>query len=241
MKHLKPMMLICILLCYASMNLAADTEPDSGQSTGTVTETLVSGGYIYLRLEEQGIWIATSPIPVSMGDKIQYSGGMEMRDFHSKSLDRTFESIFFIQNVSLLSRDVESMHRVAKKANGTEKMEIPQPVSVQAPVPGEIARLESGKTIADIFAESDQLDEREVSLNARVIKVSQNIVGKNWITLQDGTGMAPDNKLLATSSEMVSPGDMVVAKGIVRTDIDIGSGYKYKVLLEEASFTISSK
>ena len=81
------------------------------------------------------------------------------------------------------------------------------------------------------------MDEKEASLNARVIKVSQNIMGKNWITLEDGTGTEPDNKLLATSQELVSPGDIVIAKGIVRTDIDIGSGYKYKVLLEEATFS----
>jgi hypothetical protein len=37
--------------------------------------------------------------------------------------------------------------------------------------------------------------------------------------------------------EMASPGDMVIARGIVRTDIDLGSGYKYKVLLEEVTFS----
>ena len=49
--------------------------------------------------------------------------------------------------------------------------------------------------------------------------------------------MDPDNKLLATSQELVKPGDTVVATGIVRTDMDIGSGYKYKVLLEEVTFS----
>ena len=69
------------------------------------------------------------------------------------------------------------------------------------------------------------------------MKISQNIQGKNWITLQDGTGTKPDNKLLATSSEIVSPGDLVVVSGILKTDIDIGSGYKYKILLENAAFS----
>jgi hypothetical protein len=62
-------------------------------------------------------------------------------------------------------------------------------------------------------------------------------MGKNWITLRDGTGTEPDNKIIATSSELVSPGDLVIASGTVKTDIDIGAGYKYKVLLEEATFS----
>ena len=68
------------------------------------------------------------------------------------------------------------------------------------------------------------------------MKVSKNILGKNWITLQDGTGTAPENKLLATSAELVEIGDMVTATGTVNTDVDLGSGYKYKVVLEETTF-----
>ena len=66
------------------------------------------------------------------------------------------------------------------------------------------------------FAESTQLKDQSVSLRARVIKVSENILGSNWITLQDGTGTEVDSKLLATSTELVSPGDLVIASGIIR-------------------------
>ena len=66
-------------------------------------------------------------------------------------------------------------------------------------------------------------------------------MGKNWVTLQDGTGAEPDNKLIATSEELVSPGDLVIASGTLRYDADIGSGYKYKVLLEKAIFTKSEE
>jgi len=34
-------------------------------------------------------------------------------------------------------------------------------------------------------------------------------MGKNWITLQDGTGTAPNNRLIATSLELVGVGDLV--------------------------------
>ena len=69
------------------------------------------------------------------------------------------------------------------------------------------------------------------------MKVSKNILGKNWITLQDGTGTAPENTLLATSAELAEIGDLVTAKGMVNIDVDLGSGYKYKVVLEETTFS----
>jgi hypothetical protein len=237
MKFIKFFILTGILIFNGPIQAAEEANQLPGPTTGTVAETMQAGGYSYIRVEEQGIWMATAVIPVSEGDQVQYSGGMEMRDFYSKSLDRTFESIFFIQNVSLVGQDVDAMHAAAMEGHDKKDMQIPKPVTVDSPVSGEITPLKEGKTIADIFTHSAQLNEQEVSLNAKVIKVSKNIVGKNWITLQDGTGTEPDNKLLATSQELVSPGDMVIARGIVRTDRDIGSGYKYKVLMEEVTFS----
>jgi hypothetical protein len=227
------MVLICAWLIYAPAMMAADTTP----VVGTVAESMESGGYVYLKLKEQGIWIAANAFAVSEGDQIQYSGSMEMKDFHSTSLDRTFESILFVQNASLVGKDGAAINATTMEGQGSKNVQISKSVSVQAPVAGEIATLTDGKTISNIFAESARLKEQIVSLNARVIKISKNILGKNWITLQDGTGTEPDNKLLATSLELVSPGDTVIARGVVRTDVDLGYGYQYKVLLEEVTFS----
>jgi hypothetical protein len=237
MKTLLTTILICVLTFFTPLIMAADTNPE----TGTVAEAIEAGSYIYLRLEEPDMWIATSPMAVSKGDQVKFSGGMEMKDFHSKALDRTFDSIFFVQNVSLVGKDIENMHREAKESYGAKHSKIPQADSTQAPAPGEIPPLADGKTIVDLFAESANLNEETVRLRAKVMKVSQNIMGKNWITMQDGTGTEPDNRLVATSSELVSPGDLVIASGILRKDIDIGAGYKYKILLEEATFSQSSE
>jgi len=237
MKTLFTTILICVLQFNAPSIMAAEIGP----GTGTVAETIEAGSYIYIRLEEPDIWIATSPMAVSKGDQVKFSGGMEMKDFHSKSLDRTFDSIFFMQNVSPVGKDIETMHSEARENYGAKHPTMPQPDSAQSPAPGEIPPLTDGKTITELFAESAKLNEKSISLRARVMKVSKNIMGKNWITMQDGTGTEPDNKLVATSSELVSPGDLVIASGILRKDIDIGAGYKYKILLEEATFSQSSE
>jgi len=233
MKFSLPVLFASILPLLASSVLMAQTGPKSG----TVAETNNAGGYSYLRLEESDIWIATSTLDVSAGDTVEYAGGMEMRDFHSKALDRTFESIWFVQNVAVSGRDLDQLHQGVAEGRGTTPPPIPKPATVGAPAPGEIKKLNDGKTIAEITTDSAALQEQSVSLRARVIKVSANIMGKNWITLQDGTGAAPNDKLLATSSQMVAPGDLVTVQGVVRNDVDLGSGYRYNVLLEEATFT----
>jgi hypothetical protein len=245
MKFLKHMVLICSVLFNPLMTMAQDTGMSTGMETktGIVAETIAVPTYTYIRLEEFDVWIATPTLIVSEGDTVEYAGGMEMGQFYSKALDRTFDNIFFIQNVAVVSRDVENMHRADMQAHlsGTEKMALPKPVTVEAPVAGDIELLKGGKNIAQIYSGSDELSEQTVQLRARVMKISLNVMGKNWVTLQDGTGTAPDNKLLATSEEKVSPGDLVVATGVVRKDADIGSGYKYKVLLEKATFVKSAE
>ncbi len=60
---------------------------------------------------------------------------------------------------------------------------------------------------------------------------------KNWITLEDGTGTAPDNKLVATTKESINIGDTLTVKGILKTNVDLGAGYNYKVIIEDAKFT----
>lgn len=60
-------------------------------------------------------------------------------------------------------------------------------------------------------------------------------MGKNRITLQDGTGVAPNNKPIATSTEFVAVG-IVTARGVVHNDVDLGSGYHYAALLEDTTF-----
>ena len=236
MKSLISILVICTFLIFPTLMLAAETGP----VTGTVAETIESGGYVYIRLEND-VWIAANTFAASKGDKVQYSGAMEMNDFHSKSLDKTFESILFVSEAGLVSTSSAAKPAMPMAGHGSNGAQLQKPVTAQAPVAGEIKPLADGKNVADVFAESGQLKDQVVSLNARVIKINKAIMGRNWITLQDGTGTAPDNKLLATSQEVVSPGDLVTVKGTVSTDIDLGYGYKYKVLLEEATFSPAQK
>jgi len=80
------------------------------------------------------------------------------------------------------------------------------------------------------------LKDKTVLIRGKVVKYSPGIMGKNWIHLRDGSGSAADNTndLLVTTTDPTKVGDVVMVKGVVHTDRDFGSGYAYKVLVEEA-------
>jgi hypothetical protein len=224
-------LLTCLLSLLAPVDLVAETGPVSG----AVAETIDGGGYTFIRIEEPDIWIATSRLDVTDGDQVEYSGGAEMLNFHSKSLDRTFESIWFVGNVSVSGQGLPQ--QPAAQGHAPIPANIPQSTAITAPAPGSIEKLDGGKAIEEILSDSAALHGQTVSLRAKVIKVSENIMGMNWITLQDGTGTAPNDKLMAISSEMVIVGEIVTAKGMLQNDVDLGYGYRYAALLEETTFS----
>ena len=234
MNILNSLIITCALLFFTSVSVAND----SASGTGTVVETMDSGGYTYVRLEENDHWLAGPPTTVEVGDNVEYIYAVEMGEFHSRTLDRTFKNIMFTPSLK-----VTNLIRAEAHADSTsiatmgDELGIAKSATIVAPDAGEITPLDGGKTIGAIRTDYQQLKDQQVAVRARVMKVSKNVLGKNWITLQDGTGTAPENKLLATSQELVEIGDLVTAKGMVKTDVDLGSGYKYKVVLEEATFT----
>jgi hypothetical protein len=228
MNIIKTLLIACIILFSPALSFANEETI----TTGTVAETMESGGYVYVRLQEDDSWLASSPIPVSVGDTVVFKGGALMKDFHSRTLNRDFEFIQFVMNLQVVNDNNANGH---SRAEGKDPHTVAN--SAVAPVAGEIIPIDGGKTITEIYAGIEQLKDQQIMLRARVMKVSMNIVNKNWITLQDGTGTEPDNKLIATTSEVVAVGDLVTVTGVVQTDVDLGSGYNYSVLLEEATFT----
>ena len=93
------------------------------------------------------------------------------------------------------------------------------------------------RTVAEIIIKRIELKDKTVLVRGKVVKFTPEVLGKNWIHLRDGSGSAADNThdVLVTTKDQAKIGDVVVAKGVVHTDRDLGSGYSYKVLVEEAT------
>jgi hypothetical protein len=253
-KRLFKTILILTLLLNAVTSFAEDKDKSSAPDEAkfshivTVKESFVQDRYVYINFEENGKegWLATlqsffssRPEP---GEKIEYIGGFHVKDFESKSQKRKFDDILFVTKIrALKDKDKdkdkdEKKDEMTKSKHGGERIaSLHNSRSVEPPKPGSIKKINNGKNIAEIFSEMDRLNNKEVLLRAKVMKVSRNILGKTWITFQDGTGKAPDNKIVVVTNGDAKVGDIMTVKGILKTRVNLGAGYTYKVLIDEAS------
>jgi hypothetical protein len=110
------------------------------------------------------------------------------------------------------------------------------------PVGGEpsavtVKPLEGGVTVSQIVREAGSLAGKRVRLAAKVVKSTPNVLGRTWLHVQDGSGEASrgDHNLVVTTEEVVPVGSVIVLEGTVVRDKDLGSGYRYDVLLEDAT------
>ena len=120
--------------------------------------------------------------------------------------------------------DVGQMHAGIARAADVGDVKVPKATGPDA------------QTVAEIIAKKTALNSKPVLVRGKVVKYTPGVMGKNWIHLQDGSGSAADgtNDVLVTTKDETKIGAVVVARGTVRTDVDLGSGYFYKVLVDEA-------
>ena len=148
-----------------------------------------------------------------------------MKNFKSESLNRTFESILFVEDIrkELANQTANQPHPVPTTAR-QEK------ISVQ--------KLKDGKSIGEIFSSIKYLNGKIVKVRGKVMKYNPGIMGTNWIHIQDGTTFQNDFDLLVTCDTQVQLGQVIIAEGKLVTNKDFGSGYSYKALIEQAKIKI---
>jgi hypothetical protein len=224
-----------------------------------------SGGYTYVLLDsgENQNWHATQQSAVNVGDVVQTNAGMPMQQFTSKTLNRTFDVIYF-------SGALENLTATPAMPEGHPNTALPpgHPSTSAESMAADtaVAAVEEGKNIAWIYANKDSLAGESVSLRGKVVKYNANILGANkdslagesvslrgkvvkynanilgtnFLHIQDGSGDAADgsNDLIVTTKTEVAFGDTVVASGSIVLDKDFGAGYSYPVLIEDATVTV---
>lgn len=69
--------------------------------SGKVVDTMDSGGYTYVQLDNGGkkTWVAVPQTKVTKGSNMTFRPGMEMKNFESKTLKKTFDSIVFSDGI----------------------------------------------------------------------------------------------------------------------------------------------
>lgn len=202
-----------------------------------VDEVIHGGTYTYMKVKEnQGErWIATAKTEAESGDVLYYNEALQMSDFQSKELDRTFDEIYFVDKVSK-----EPMQNNAMGMGQMPMGQMPHDHShsgkIQTEQKSNIALEKSDDeiTIAEIYANPQEYAGEEVELRGVAVKVNKEIMGKNWVHIQDGTNNEGNFDLTVTTTDKVDVNDEVTFKGKITLEKDFGAGYFYDVIMEEA-------
>ncbi|GAB4433078.1 MAG: hypothetical protein OHK0040_03410 [bacterium] len=184
---------------------------------GIVLQTMNVEGYTYMEIKDGNVtkWIACPTLEVKKGDTVETSFGMLMPDFESKSLKRTFKEIYFVT----WARVVSPAQDYSKKQKSATSLQKPK-----------------GKyyTVSEIIENKDSLTDKTVLFKAKVTKYTPSIMGKNWLHVTDQTESNNNVDLVVTTSDTTTAGEIVKVEGKLTTNKNIGSGYFFPIIVEDA-------
>ena len=217
-----------------------------------------ASGYTYVKLQTvdgKEIWAAGPKTDLQVGETVALQGGSVMQNFSSKTLERTFDEIIFASGF-LRGDGAQTVSTPAGASSGASFTEAVQSAGADAAQGGassgssgavvpfadlKVPKAEGANayTVGEVFTKSAELDTKKVLVKGQVVKMSRNIMGKNWIHLQDGTGdpNSSTHDLVVTTAGEAEKGAIVTVDGVVAANKDFGSGYRYNVIIEDATVT----
>lgn len=221
-----------LLLSFSGLSLAqsnsAGTSPE--KIYGKVIETMDSGSYTYVQVDtgEEKYWVASPPIALKTGSMVAFIPNMQMKKFVSKTLDRTFDTIYFVGQI--ITDQADAHAGSANSTTGSTSVNNADNVDV-----GSIKKAANGITIDQALTEKQKFAGETVQVRGMVVKYTPKVMGKNWIHIRDSSS-ATD--LVVTTSGAVAKGDVILVSGKLQLDKDFGYGYIYDVLLEDSTVTV---
>ena len=180
--------------------------------SGVVTETMNAGSYTYLLVDTDAgpRWAAGSEMSLNVGDRVTIADAILMRDFASSSLDRTFDEIWFAQTIHVGDAPAPAVPGSGfdqSRGIGSAHVAVDQEIVADIAVPA------GGYTVAALYAEKDALAGHEVLVRGQVVKYTAEVMGSNWLHIQDGSGEGETADLTVTTAAQVKVGDVVVIRG----------------------------
>jgi hypothetical protein len=212
-----------------------------------------AGGYTYVQVDDgsKKTWAAAPQFAVAVGNRVVVPNGMEMRDFYSKTLGRTFDVVYFVAGIQVVGGQVakdplaahgQAGHGAAENSaegHGAASHGAAGTSATPAAVDlSNIRKAEGGQTVTELFANQAALAGKEVVVRGRVVKFTPAVMGKNWMHVQDGTGSSGINDLTVSTSATAAVGNLVLVRGKLGADKDFGAGYKYDVIIEDATVAV---
>ena len=204
----------------------------------TVNEVIQTSQYTYLKADEAGseYWMAVVKDDVTPGEELFYFSAnvTPMENFHSTELNRDFDRILFVSKISRenggggMSMDADphagtgmessTMHSGHIQADASEGIHVDK-----AP---------AGVTVVELYENAKNYVGKKVKVSGVVVKVNNQIMGRNWVHIQDGTKYEDNYDLTCTTQDNVNVNDVITIEGEVAIDKDFTSGYFYPVIVE---------
>jgi len=261
--------LITPTLTLAETKPAAPQAPVAGAALdgvalqGQIVETMNSSGYTYLLLDAaQGkVWIAIPETQVATGQTVTCAPGVTMKEFTSKTLNRTFDSIVFSPGlngaaptaaapVAGAGRPAEPAKTgtgfdVALQAETSGKGAPGSPAEMNGPSTGSAGAVvpsssdvnvhkatgENSRSVGECFEQGKDLHGKTVRVRGKVMKISRMIMGKNWLHIQDGTGNPLKNEHDLVVTTTEDPGEGVVVTVEGKLSAERDFGAGYKYVV----------
>ncbi len=224
----------------------ADEPAPTGETStvhGRVREVIDVAEYTYLRLATPNgeVWAAVSKAPITVDSEVTVENPTRMDQFTSSTLKRTFDVIYFGNLRAAGSTPPSALPAGHPSIDGQGSSPLahgaPSPASENAVDEVNVPRA-SGRnahTIGEVFAQRAELAGKLLRVRGQVVKLTPGILGKSYLRLRDGSSSRPDeHELVVTTQAEPRVGDVSTFEGTLQTDVDVGIGYKYLVLLGDA-------
>ena len=246
-------MRIVLLAGWMLLLLGCNNNTFSEFTTVKVQDVEQVGSYTYLLVKAKKgpeYWVAVTSMEAAPGETYYYQGGLLMEDFHSTELERTFESVLFLDaiypgNAPETGTPQAEMTNQEGQMPSMGQTDIPMHGTAQADTPGSrvveeksdvnVERVEGSVTISELFANPSSYEGKKVRITGEVTKFNPYIMDRNWVHLQDGTDYQGKFDLTATTDEFFETGNQITLEGILALNRDFGYGYSYELLLENAT------
>ena len=227
----------------------------------TIIESKDVTNYTYLLLEDKTgkVWAAIPKTPVKTGDEITIANIAVMKDFHTKTLEKTFDLILFAVPSAGCPFKGSEGEIISEMPSGMMPGKMPPAMMPQADVPhgampamGDSTKKsraipkdikvskavgEDAYTIEEIYSKKEELSQKTITVRAIVVKFMPQVMEKNWIHIQDGTGSVEkrNNDISVSTLDTAEVGEEVIIKGTLGINKDFGMSCAFGALLEEAS------
>lgn len=228
------LIVLIVASCNSKPNKESNEESQAGMHKVEVLETIDVSTYTYLRVKEnkEEYWMAVTKRNVDVGGVYYYDSRVEMRDFESSELNKTFDVIYFVEEIS---DKPESHHSHMMPPHGKDVSEMhPKHENPKNAADIKIDPVEGGITIAELFKNREKYRGKKVLIKGKVVKVNAQIMNRNWVHLQDGTEDNGNFDLTITTNESVELNTVLTFEGRITLEKDFGAGYFYEVIMEDA-------